>query len=262
MFLNFADFMKENKTAIMIIMMILFFVGLIVLSFVYFFKSFKKKKRGEKIRHMTSIAIFATLSIIFYLTLKFSLPIFPSFLKINFSNLPILLGGFLLGPVEGMIIILIRTVAVIPFSGTFYVGELADLIISSAVLLISSIIYVKHKTRKGALVSLAFAALTWIVVGCVANYLILVPAYITLFFGGNVNVFVSMLEMIPGVNESNYNIRYVLFGALPFNALLSLGVSIITYLVYKRMSNLFHLFDKKIYKEELENEENDVKKVA
>ena len=104
--------------------------------------------------------------------------------------------------------------------------------------------------------------MTWIVVGCVANYLILVPAYITLFFGGNVNVFVSMLEMIPGVNESNYNIRYVLFGALPFNAVLSVGVSIITYLVYKRMSNLFHLFDKKIYKEELENEEDDVKKVA
>ena len=256
MFLNITDFLKENKTTIMIIMMILFFVGLVVLSFVYFFKSFKEKKRGEKIRHMTSIAIFATLSIIFYLTLKFSLPIFPSFLKFNFSNLPILLGGFLLGPVEGMIIILIRTIVVIPFSGTFYVGELADLIISSSILLVSSITYLKNKTKQGAMLALTFAFLTWIIIGCLANYFILVPAYITLFFGGNVNVFISMLQMIPGVDETNYNISYILYGAIPFNTLLSAGVCLITYLVYKRMSNLFHLFDKRIYKEELDNEED------
>ncbi len=251
MFLNFTDFLKENKAMIMIISMIVLFIALVAMLIIYFIKQSKTKNRKDLIRHMTTIAIFSTLSIILYLTLKFNLPIFPSFLKVNFSNLPILLGGFLLGPIEGLMIIIIRTIVVIPFSGTFFVGELADLIISSAIMLVSSIIYLKNKTRKGAIIALLFSVLTWVVIGCVANYFILVPAYVTLFFGGNVNAFLPLLSVIPDVNENNYVIRYVLFGALPFNLMLSLAVCIITYFVYKRLSKLFHMFDEKVYETEI-----------
>ena len=251
MFLSFTDFLKENKAMIMIISMIVLFIALVAMLIIYFIKQSKTKNRKDLIRHMTTIAIFSTLSIILYLTLKFNLPIFPSFLKVNFSNLPILLGGFLLGPIEGLMIIIIRTIVVIPFSGTFFVGELADLIISSAIMLVSSIIYLKNKTRKGAIIALLFSVLTWVVIGCVANYFILVPAYVTLFFGGNVNAFLPLLSVIPDVNENNYVIRYVLFGALPFNLMLSLAVCIITYFVYKRLSKLFHMFDEKIYETEI-----------
>lgn len=251
MFLSFTDFLKENKAMIMIISMIALFIALVAMLIIYFIKQSKTKNRKDLIRHMTTIAIFSTLSIILYLTLKFNLPIFPSFLKVNFSNLPILLGGFLLGPIEGLMIIIIRTIVVIPFSGTFFVGELADLIISSAIMLVSSIIYLKNKTRKGAIIALLFSVLTWVVIGCVANYFILVPAYVTLFFGGNVNAFLPLLSVIPDVNENNYVIRYVLFGALPFNLMLSLAVCIITYFVYKRLSKLFHMFDEKIYETEI-----------
>ena len=250
MFLSFTDFLKENKAMIMIISMIVLFISLVAMLIIYFVRQSKTKNRKDLIRHMTTIAIFSTISIILYLTLKFSLPIFPSFLKINFSNLPVLLGGFLLGPIEGLMIIIIRTIVVIPFSGTFFVGELADLIISASIMLVSSIIYIKNKTRKGAIVALIFSVLTWVVIGCVANYFILVPAYVTLFFGGSVDAFLPLLSIIPNVNENNYVIRYVLFGALPFNLLLSLVVCIITYFVYKRLSKLFHSFDEKIYKEE------------
>ena len=251
MFLSFTDFLKENKAMIMIISMIVLFIALVAMLIIYFIKQSKTKNRKDLIRHMTTIAIFSTLSIILYLTLKFNLPIFPSFLKVNFSNLPILLGGFLLGPIEGLMIIIIRTIVVIPFSGTFFVGELADLIISSAIMLVSSIVYLKNKTRKGAIIALLFSVLTWVVIGCVANYFILVPAYVTLFFGGNVNAFLPLLSVIPDVNENNYVIRYVLFGALPFNLMLSLAVCIITYFVYKRLSKLFHMFDEKIYETEI-----------
>lgn len=255
MFLNFSSFLKNNKALIMIISMIVLFLGLTAMLIIYFIKQSKVKNRKDLIRHMTTIAIFSTVSIILYLTLKFNLPIFPSFLKVNFSNLPILLGGFLLGPIEGLMIIIIRTIVVLPFSGTFFVGEMADLIISSSIMLASSIIYIKNKTKKGAVIALIASILTWVVIGCVANYFILVPAYVTLFFGGNVEAFLPLLSIIPGVNENNYVIRYVLFGALPFNVMLSLVVCIITYFVYKRLSKLFHMFDEKIYnKKESENE--------
>ena len=148
MLLNISSFLKENKAIVMIVSMIILFLALVSMLIIYFIKQSKTKNRKDLIRHMTTIAIFSTISIILYLTLKFSLPIFPSFLKVNFSNLPILLGGFLLGPVEGLMIIIIRTIVVLPFSGTFFVGEMADLIISSAIMLVSSIIYIRNKTRK------------------------------------------------------------------------------------------------------------------
>ena len=250
MFLNISSFLKENKAIVMIVSMIILFLALVSMLIIYFIKQSKIKNRKDLIRHMTTIAIFSTISIILYLTLKFNLPIFPSFLKVNFSNLPILLGGFLLGPVEGLMIIIIRTIVVLPFSGTFFVGEMADLIISSAIMLVSSIIYIRNKTRKGAILALILSIITWIVVGCLANYFILVPAYVTLFFGGNVDAFLPLLSIIPNVNENNYVIRYVLLGALPFNLMLSLVVCIITYFVYKRLSKLFHMFDDKIYQKE------------
>ena len=250
MLLNISSFLKENKAIVMIVSMIILFLALVSMLIIYFIKQSKTKNRKDLIRHMTTIAIFSTISIILYLTLKFSLPIFPSFLKVNFSNLPILLGGFLLGPVEGLMIIIIRTIVVLPFSGTFFVGEMADLIISSSIMLVSSIIYIRNKTRKGAILALILSIITWVVVGCLANYFILVPAYVTLFFGGNVDAFLPLLSIIPNVNENNYVIRYVLLGALPFNLMLSLVVCIITYFVYKRLSKLFHMFDDKIYQNE------------
>ena len=250
MLLSISSFLKENKAIVMIVSMIILFLALVSMLIIYFIKQSKTKNRKDLIRHMTTIAIFSTISIILYLTLKFSLPIFPSFLKVNFSNLPILLGGFLLGPVEGLMIIIIRTIVVLPFSGTFFVGEMADLIISSAIMLVSSIIYIRNKTRKRAIIALILSIATWVLVGCLANYFILVPAYVTLFFGGNVDAFLPLLSIIPNVNENNYVIRYVLLGALPFNLMLSLVVCIITYFVYKRLSKLFHMFDNKIYQKE------------
>ena len=54
------------------------------------------------------------------------------------------------------------------------------------------------------------------------------------------DVVLKMFTVIPGVNEQNYMSKYLLYGCLPFNAMLSIIVSIVTYLVYKRISFLFN----------------------
>ena len=203
----------------------------------------KEISRGEQIRNMVSVAVFASFSIILYLTLKFSLPIFPEFLKINFSNLPIILGAFLLGRKNGIMIVLIRTIVVLPFSGTFFVGELADLIISLAIVLIGTYIYKKNRTKKGAIISLIVISLTWMLIASLANRFILIPAYIKLMFGGQEEVFVSLLKVIPNITIENYKWKYILFAALPFNAIISISVCFITFITYKKLSILFHKFD-------------------
>lgn len=235
----------DNKWFVVAVLALAF----IIYEFVYIFIINKKKvekkeiSRNEKIKNMVTIAIFSSLSIIFYLTFKFSLPIFPEFLKFQFSNLALILGMFLLGRKGGIIIVLIRTIVVLPFSGTFFVGEVADLIIGLSIVLVGTYLYDKNKTKKGAIIALVGIALTWVIVSLLANYFILIPFYINLMFGGNEEIFVSMLKIIPNVTSENYLWKYILFGALPFNALLSLVVCFVTFVTYKRLSIIYHKFD-------------------
>ena len=253
MFLSIWDSLKNNKTTIIILGCVLcFFLSLPLFLIKYFIHRNSKDNKHNTIRRIVCISIYASLSIILYLTFKFPLPIFPSFLKINFSNLPILLASLMLGPVDGVIVVLVRTVIVLPFTGTAAVGETADFILSTSIALVSGLIYYKFHTKKGGLVAIGSSILTWVLMGMLANYILLAPAYIMLFFNGDESIFINMLSVIPNVNESNYMFKYIFYAILPFNLLLSTIVSIITMLVYKRLSFLFHKFD--VTNEESEEE--------
>lgn len=193
---------------------------------------------------IAQIAILAALSTVLYFTVKFPLPfIFPSFLDVQFSNLPAIIGGFVFGPIAGSAIILIRTIIKLPFSSTMFVGELADLLIGLATVLTSSIIYRKMHSKKGAVIALISGSFAWIVISTLANYFILVPFYIEFYFGGNVAPFIGFLSMIPGVDETNYMSKYIVYTVIPFNLMLSTLVSVITFLVYKRISILFKTYE-------------------
>lgn len=188
-------------------------------------------------------AILSTLATILYMFIKFPLPmLFPYFLDFQVSNLPAIIGGFLLGPVYGSLIVIIRFLIKLPFSSTQYVGELADLIIGLAVVISSSIIYIKNKTRKGALIALTTSTVIWVITSVLLNRYVLVPFYIELFFKGDVNAFVNICKIIPGINEQNYMQKYLVYAVLPFNLLLSISVNLITFLVYKRLSNFIKTY--------------------
>ena len=192
-------------------------------------------------------AIFSTFSIVLYMFLKFPLPmIFPSFLDIQVSNLPAVIGGFLLGPLYGSIIVVIRFIVKLPFTSTQYVGEVADLLIGLAVVLSSSFIYKKNRTYKGAIIALITSSIVWVITSLLINRFILIPFFIELFFKGNVSAFVSACKVIPGINEENYMRMYLLYAALPFNLLLSTIVNVITFLVYKRLSTFLKVEAEKL----------------
>ena len=204
--------------------------------------------RNQKTILIVKVAIFSALVSVLYAVpgLQFSLPIFPSFLKIQFSNLPAILCGFLSGPVGGLLVILIKLIVKVIVTGseTFLVGELADVLIGVCVVLTSSLIYQKDHTKNGGKKALIFSTIAWAFMGVVANWLILAPAYIKYFMGGNVSVFVGMLSIYPWVNETNYMVTYLFVGVLPFNLLLASVSNLITYFVYKKTSVLFHKMEK------------------
>lgn len=198
-------------------------------------------KNRQILDYMTKVAIFSALSFVLYLFPKFPLPFFPSFLEIQFSNLPAILGGFALGPVGGALIVAIRTVIKLPLSSTACVGELADCIIGLATVMVSSLIYQKFKTKKGGIIALICGVITWTTIAIIANTFILIPFYAKFFMGekGIAGLVMITQDVLPNVTVENFIEVYVVYAALPFNLLLSTTVSVITFLVYKRISIVF-----------------------
>ena len=199
--------------------------------------------RNNKVLQIVIIANLTALSVLFYFLLKFPLPfIFPSFLDIQFSNLPAIIGGFILGPIGGSAIVFIRTLIKLPFSSTAGAGEVIDLIIGLSTVLTSSIIYKRMKTKRGAIIASLWGMFAWVFVAVMANYLFVIDFYVEFYFNGAVEPLVGMLSVIPGVTVENYMSKFILYAAIPFNILLSGLVYLITFLVYKRISHLIDYF--------------------
>lgn len=194
----------------------------------------------KKTKKVAITSVFASLSIVLYY-IRFPLPFLPSFLEIQFSMLPLIIISFAYGLKTSLLCLFVKTLfsAVLSFANTFAVGELADLIIGISVLVVTTLVYNKNKTKKGGLVALILGSVTWVIVACLANYFILLPAYISLFFKGDESILINMLNMLPvEVTNENYKISYIIYGALPFNLIISTVVSFITLIVYKKVSNI------------------------
>ena len=178
--------------------------------------------KNKTVSNIVKIATFSSLSFVcFYI--GFPLPFLPSWLDIQFSNLPAIIAGFSMGPISGLLVIFIRTLLKFLLMGTITggVGELADFLIGISVILTTSLIYKKHKNKKGGIISLIFGSIVWIVVSFFLNWLVLAPLY--------------------GLKDKEMA-SYLFTGALPFNIILSVLVSILTFVVYKSISRLLNKF--------------------
>ena len=131
-------------------------IAIIAMIFIWIIAKNPNRKWIISSKFITRSAVFAAISIILYLVPVFNLalPIFPSFLKIHIDEIPAFIAGFAYGPLSAVCVIVVKTIAKLPMSSTMGVGELADLIYSLAFVLPAAIYYKKHKTIKGALVSL------------------------------------------------------------------------------------------------------------
>lgn len=199
-------------------------------------------KNKKLIDYISKISIFSALSFILYLFPKFPLPFFPSFLEIQFSNLPAILGGFVLGPLGGALIVVVRFVLKLVFgmSSTAGVGETADLLLGLCVVLSSSFIYKYNKNKRGGVLALVCAIIVWTISSILVNYFINIPFFVKAYFGGDIAGLVEWCKpVIKGLTKENFLEYYTKYAVIPFNLLLSISVSVITLFVYKRISNIF-----------------------
>ena len=118
----------------------------------------KQGGMNTKVRYITVTAMLSAVAFVL-MYLEIAIPIMPSFIKFDFSDLPALLGSFALGPVCGVLICLIKNVLHLAFSNSMFVGELSNFILGAVFVAIAGNIYKHKKTKKSAVVSGLVAAL-------------------------------------------------------------------------------------------------------
>ena len=218
----------------------------IVTLAILFFYSFKHKKENGPLfttKFIARVGVFASISAILYCVpyLKFAIPGFPSFLEIHFDEIPAFFAGFAFGPISGIAVILIKTIIKLPMTSTLCVGELTDLILSTAFILPAAIIYKKHRTFKGALLGILVGTLLQIVIAMLSNVYLMIPFY-EFVMGFKEGMLLGLMQKAnPAIRDVGWS--YALFAVLPFNAIKDAAIIIITLLVYKPL----HRFIEKIH---------------
>ena len=208
------------------------------------------------------IALFSALAGVLYI-LNFSIPFaFPGFLEFRFSDVPVLIGTFALGPVAGCIIVVFMVLLklVIVSTSTYFVGDLADILVGFALVIPVGLIYNKNRTFKGALLGLGAGSLISTALAVLLNRILLVPAYVHLMFGGSWDLILEMMRVLfPNCTQENFYSLYLWVSVLPFNLLRCLVASLLTLLVYKRISRAINRLNERLVPK-YELTEADVKK--
>ena len=190
----------------------------------------RKSLRGYT-RPMAVVALMSALSIVLMM-LEFSVPIVPSFLKLDISDFPALLTSFSIGPWAGVAVCLLKNLLHLFFTSTAGVGELANFIISAAFVFPAGVIYARVRTKTGAMVGAFAGALISALVCVPVNYFITYPFYAKVMIPMDViiGMYQAILPFIDGLPEA------LLIFNLPFTFAKGAICILLTFLVYKPLS--------------------------
>ena len=196
------------------------------------------------------IAMFSALAGVLYV---FGFPIaaaFPSWLELNFSDIPALIGTFALGPLSGAIIVFVKILIklIIKGTSTVFVGELADLLIGVAFVVPAGLIYNKKRSFKGAVAAMSVGMACSTAMSMLANWLVLVPFYRQLFFHGSWAPLVGTMQALFGekCTEKTFYVFYIFGSVLPFNLMRCIIAIAVTLPVYKHISRLINRVNQKL----------------
>ena len=193
-------------------------------------------RRPGKTKYIAFIAMSAAIGGVL---MSLEIPLFfaPSFYQLDFSELPVLIASFYLGPVAGVITELMKVMVKLLLKGTStaFVGDFANFVIGCTFILPASIVYHIRKNKKMAITGMVVGTAIMTVFGSLFNAVYLIPTFSVLFgmpleaivgMGANVNPHITSVSTL------------VLMAVVPFNLLKGAVVSAITFVLYKRLERL------------------------
>lgn len=199
-------------------------------------------KRRSSSLSARNMAVAGMLSAVAFVLMFLDFPIpmlIPPFVKMDFSDLPALLGAFALGPVYGVLISLLKNILHIVIAGTTTAcaGELGNFLMGAVFAASAGWIYSKKKDRKGALIAALLGALIMGILSVPINYFVTYPAYIQ-FYGMSAESILQMYQLIlPSMK--NLTQCLIVFNA-PFTLMKGLFDVVLCFLIYKPLSPILH----------------------
>lgn len=166
--------------------------------------------------------------------IEFSIPVVPAFLKLDFSDLPEIIGAFAYGPLAGCAITIIKNLIHMAVSQSGFVGELSNAILGCVFCLVAGAYYKSHKTKKGAIIGGILGAVAMALFSVPSNYFIIYPMYYNIM-GLPQPVILDMYQVLLPVKNI---FEALLVFNLPFTLVKGLIDVFFCTLVYKRISIL------------------------
>lgn len=166
--------------------------------------------------------------------IEISIPIVPAFLKLDFSDLPEIIGAFAYGPVAGCAITIIKNLIHMAVSQSGFVGELSNAILGCVFCLVAGAYYKSHKSKKGAIIGGILGSVAMAVFSVPSNYFIIYPMYYNIM-GLPQPVILGMYQVLLPVKNI---FEALLVFNLPFTLVKGLIDVFFCTLVYKRISIL------------------------
>ena len=128
------------------------------------------------VRRMTVTAMLSAVATVL-MFFSFNVPLMPSFIKLDFSELPALIAAFGFGPLSGATVCLVKNLVNLLFTTTGGVGELSNFVLGASFVVPAGLVYKLHRTRIGALIGSVIGALAMAVIGVFSNYYVVYPVY-------------------------------------------------------------------------------------
>ena len=195
--------------------------------------------RKDTTHNLTVAAMLSAVAFIL-MFIEFPVPmLIPSFVKMDFSDLPALLGAFALGPVYGVVISFMKNLLHIVVKGTSTacVGELCNFMLGAVFSAVAGFIYKHHKSRKTAILGAVAGAAAMAVFSVPSNYFITYPAYVE-FYHMPLEAILGMYQAIrPSVDGL---LECLLVFNMPFTFFKGLLDVALCFLIYKPLSPLLH----------------------
>ena len=189
-----------------------------------------------------NLTVAAMLSAVAFILMFIEFPIpmlIPAFIKMDFSDLPALLGAFALGPVYGVIISFMKNLLHIVIKGTSTacVGELSNFILGAIFSAVAGCIYKHHKSRKTAIIGAVAGAVAMGVLSVPSNYFVVYPAYVQ-FYHIPLEAILGMYQAI--LPSADSLIKCLILFNLPFTLVKGLLDAVLCMLIYKPLSPILH----------------------
>lgn len=233
---------KDNLTFVLTCLAV--FAALFALALIFERCVLKQRKKLGSTHFLAYTAIFSAMAGVL---MFIEIPLFfaPSFYEIDLSEIPIMICTFYLGPVAGVVAELLKIIVKLAFKGTTtaFVGDFANFVVGCSFVFPASCIYHLKKSKKSALWGMVAGTAVMTVFGSLFNAVYLLPAFSKLFglpldaiiaMGGEVNSAINSVSTL------------VLFAVVPFNLLKGIIITVVTMLLYKRVSPLLHKGDERL----------------